>query len=478
MPSFAALTIAQFEGPDARMKAERELIARALEELVPPPLAQTWERTIGPEDPAQSLCERRGTHLLVFGRASEHTFDAYLVVERADSITHVDRHSHDVTTVRRRGRPSEPRRERIRLAPNSFGELRQELEAFTKAYFAYAEDLESAEHAVAAALGQISEVRDVLIDQIYCHRADLLVALDRHEKALEVLEERIETHESPHLLRAAAHALSPLPLDTGFRPSADAETKRLDLLRRAARFEDDPDHATDLYNLAIALPPPDVPADTSEIDDLLERVRRDPTYRRAWWIERLRGALEYSKAVHARAVTSETNARRAFSDASAHYSRAIRLRHLSKRQDVVGPAAPRRMPRSPVLHANAYDAHHYAGHHFRAWWHHRRAHRLMWRLFRIGVEALERDDPVTAALAFARVATVGWEDETSLRALVLASVALLKQGDRLAAAERWQAAISLNSVKAWQFRQELVAGGAPLDNLPSDEILEQDEGAV
>jgi len=319
--------------------------------------------------------------------------------------------------------------------------------------------------AVEHASGIVAEPLDEL-------RAEWLVRLFDWDPARARIEtDRLLETGGPSLLRATA---ANLPALRG-SDSEDVRQEALALLRRAAKRRDDPLCATSLYNRAALL---SAPEELDEARRTLSEVRADRLYRDAWYVERFSAALEWGKFVSLRRDGQTQAAGAAAKAAARHYSRALRLRRRSERLEHPSIAmALRGAPRSPVLHANAYDAHHFAGHRWRAWWHHRRAQSGVRRLYTLGVRAMGRGDWRLAARAFELASTSDWADEIGIRARVFGAAALRQLGDAETAERVWQEALAMDDHTARRLRSELRerrdATGLSA-GMPGDRTIESD----
>src|SRR5207247_6211179 len=91
-------------------------------------------------------------------------------------------------------------------------------------------------------------------------------------------------------------------------------------------------------------------------------------YRRTWYVRRLRASLCWREANRARARGDEATALREYGRAATWYSRALRARpkiRLFEREGLT-LRVYQRFDSSPILFANAHDAHREARHRLRA----------------------------------------------------------------------------------------------------------------
>lgn len=461
------LAIARFEGlasPDH--KDLQTALVYALSEATDQVPLQSLRESIGPSADAQIAADTLRVRALVHGTARHaDELDAHIVFARPYWITHFDDHTWDLTAIRTRGDyiPSE---ELTRLGAASLDDLQRELLALIRGlaaaeraklglFEAEAPGVADAIQVVGEAMAPVEHFIDPITDHLTELKAGLLGAGGEPRAALELLRSRLEQRESPMVLRRAFNLIRHTsPQDLGLDPE-QAQSEMVALLRRAVQFETDPLAGTDAYNLVMALPSRSRAEDDPEPDVILTRLESDPTYRRAWWISRLRGARAYGGAVHVQATQGEGAAGPQFRAAAKYYSRALRQRHRSPRIEFLGPAAPRRLPRSPVLNANAFDAHHFAGHFWRAAWHRWRAQVAVQRLFKVGTRAFSVQDWLTASFLMSQVARVGWGDEMGVDALVLGATALREMGRMEQSDEFWQQAVQIDDVRARLTRASL-----------------------
>jgi tetratricopeptide (TPR) repeat protein len=455
------VTVAGFEGEREWSRALQdelmtELRAR-LGELTDPEVLVAWGRRVGPGKKAQRLCRRRRSACLLYGtRGEDGRPRAHIVFDPGDAIRHIDQYSRDETSIARSAL-AEPGPEHSRIAAREVGEIAAALALFVPeklAAFGF-------EPEGGLTWPPLPRAEDELSDELHCLRAAALAGRDRRPEAYRLITGRLAERRAPRLLAEAYLLLGMGGAEVLGIPSEEAHRLSLEVLREAAGFPDYPDRPTMIYNLLQILPTGHGEEGVSaERRQILDELRGDPTYRRAWWVERMRGALDYYKASRVRATAGARAARPAYRRAARHYSRALALRRRSRQLDPpLGPTAPSRMPRPPVLRANAYDAHHLAGHPLRAAWHHRLAQRAVRRLYKIGLRAMGASDWFTAVFAFQRLLTVGWSDETAARANVFAAAATRQLGDPETSEAFWQRALEIDRRAATQVRAGLRAAG-------------------
>lgn len=186
---------------------------------------------------------------------------------------------------------------------------------------------------------------------------------------------------------------------------AEVDTLTSELLNvhaLAASQVDDPRSDLSLYNLVTATLTAAINSEGDERDQLRreawnrldELVDRSSFYRGTWYVKRLRGLRAWMLF---QAQAEQENAHgdiavTAASEAAKWYSRAIaaRPRYMLVRYEARNFLLRRkvRSRRSPILDANAVDAHFYAGHRWRARYHELRFRRRRRRLWRQAVSDL------------------------------------------------------------------------------------------
>lgn len=471
------ITIARFEGDAEWGKAlQSELLAALRERLgehTEPGLLCTWRRVVGPATHAQRLCRRRRTACLLYGvRGDDGQPVAHVVFGQGELIRHIDSYSGDVTAVDR-ATPSEPSPASTRIQACTVGEIAEQLALFIPEKLRSIGMVPAGERPDAAP-APLPDGEDELVDELHCLRAQALAGVGQLRGAHALISARLARRRSPRLLAQAYLLVGMGDAAEHGVADEDAHLTSLALLREASEFRDYPDRPTVIYNLLQILPAGDGDGLAAERWEILAELCADPTYRRAWWVERMRGALRYYEATRARAVGGDHSARPIYRRAARHYSRALRLRRRARQLDPeLGPSAPRRLPRPPVLRANAYDAHHFAGHPLRAAWHHFLAAHTVRRLFKLGLRAMGRSDWLTASFAFQRLLTVGWSDETAARANVFAATAARQLEDAVSSEAFWERALQIDRRVATQVRAELRAAGAVSGltrGLPGDSV--------
>ena len=428
-------------------------------------------KVVGPEGQPIRTALRSKAKAIVYGRiADDGSVEAHLARVPDPWIYHLDFWSMDTTAIRRRAF-TEPKPEHSKLAANDLVSLRDEISTYLRSSPRINLRVKSSSFDLKNDLDRFSDIADPVTDEIAESFAMDAIEAGEASKAFEVLNSRIDQRPTPSLLRAKYHALMLVGPSDSDRDSESHRAEVVSVLRQlVAEYPDDPELGSDIHNLILALPDTNRIDPQPEADRLFAKLERDPTYQTAWWIKRLRGAREYGRAIHEQAFR-DSDARATFQAAAGFYSKALWLRHRSKRLDPLGPTAPRFHFRSPVLHANAFDAHTNAGRRVRAVWHRTRAQIAMRFLFRAGVRAWNASDWLTAHTFLSQVLTVGWPNQMGTHSRVLASLAALRMGDAARSEALWEEALRLDEREA--NRLKLVLG--PSGREGEDRQLESDE---
>jgi hypothetical protein len=230
-----------------------------------------------------------------------------------------------------------------------------------------------------------------------------------------------------------------------------------------------------LYNLATALEGRSETEDR-EAEQIYEQLlRSSPFYRSTWYLQRHLGAIAYHRAVERRAHGDHIGAITDFKRAAARYSKAIRARPRFRFFETEGLRRHivRTYQQSPILLANARDAHEGANHQLRAFWFERRFQRLRHKFLETARRALERSEWMRA-YAFADWAIVGRSDSTEAVARVLKAVGAQQVGWAEIAATEWDVAKELDPM-VLMLRSELSERLHLVRGLPGDEPTEPAE---
>jgi tetratricopeptide (TPR) repeat protein len=324
------------------------------------------------------------------------------------------------------------------------GEIEAIVRSFAGQIASITGDLSRAERELRAAIDASNDSDSPVIDELRCHLAGVLVRQDRRDEAVLLLRDRAaRDNPSAELLRTLARFLGRQPGDFsaefGINEADDNPPERveaLNALRAAAEIRADPKRPMTLYNLATLLNWRS--EDRAEAEAALaEAMETSRYYRRAWYTRRARGALHWSVGELALSEGDDEMAKTEFYEAARWYSAALRTRpHF--RIWLPDPQLPvihafTRFRGSPVLHANAEDAHRQAGHRLRTLWHRLRAERLRRMRMKRGARFMAKED-WPSAYANYDFAIIGRVDDVEARAEVLRSVALQQMGETEAAA--------------------------------------------
>jgi tetratricopeptide (TPR) repeat protein len=419
----------------------------ALHELV-----HSIPAVVGPSERrfASVLLKRLRCFELVHGRIEVRN-DTPAVFARVallaeSGLTHIDWHSRDITPARadwgqiiHRLTPTES--VRIEEYPLAFAyELQAVVRGFAGQIALVVGDAGRAEDLLRSAIDVAPTSTSHQIDELRVALAKALDAQDRKDEAIELLRTRAaNTDPSPALLRTFAFMLGPRDEE---RPTAGARDEAIAALRRAAADETDPSRDMTLYNLAMLLAHQD---HGSEAEDLLSELqRRSPYYKKAWYVDRHLGAFAYHRAEEADARAHYATAKREYELAARFYSRAIRRRPKVKILSSEGPLRLRFdvFPPSPILIANAVDAHRGVEHPLRTWWLEWKFQRVRARFLRIADRALAKSN-WARAYAYSDWSVVGRHDSTEACALVAKAVSAKQLGRDDVAENSWAEAKEL-----------------------------------
>jgi tetratricopeptide (TPR) repeat protein len=414
---------------------------------------------VGPTDPrlADAIRRRLGGFMIVVGRIDRRADGGWslfsgVLQDTEQDVIHLDWHTRDRLPGRAQWdvwldrltptRDVQDVEEPLLMS----GEIGAIVRSFAGLIASWAGDLDRAETELRAAIQASGDSHSAAIDNVRCELAKVLVELDRREEARTLLRERANAHTpSAELLRTFARILSAQPGDFNeyaFGPDDEARrTEALDALRSAAEIRADPKRPMTLYNLAALLGYHDE-AERSEAETALRQAMAESRfYRRAWYARRQRGAMHWAEAERALTAGDDEAAHSEFAQAARWYSAALRSRPRFRFR-WRGGEAPRLVtwfPRSPILHANAEDAHRASGHAIRATWHRRRAERARKRRIKVGIRRMFQGRWLGAYANF-DFAVIGRQDVDEAYAAVMRAVALQQQEETEAAAADFAAA--------------------------------------
>jgi tetratricopeptide (TPR) repeat protein len=342
---------------------------------------------------AEQLEKRLRAAFVLHGRIATNPEGGWSVYPRVlepaeQSVTHVDPFTRDRT-------PSNPHfgpfvtslTPTIGVRDEEFPlEFCRDLEAVVNGLAGMAaaalEQHPEAERLLDAALAKAGDSSNHQIDSLRVARARAIAAQGRLDEAIDALRGRVRHPDpSPHLLRGLAHLLS----ERGFaqRDTRDADSEEAaDHLRRALADVTDPQRDMTAYNLCNQ-----IPRGTAEHDALVEHLLAPgSSYRRLWYVKQLEAVRQWTLVEEAR-ERGDHAARRIHGKESAKwYGRTLRGRPILQ---LIGvrPRWPfvvlKRFERSPILYANAKDAHAAAEQGWRAWY-------FEWRFQRIRNRHLRR----------------------------------------------------------------------------------------
>jgi tetratricopeptide (TPR) repeat protein len=475
------LVIPRFSAPsavDAR-EVQRTIVASLYAKLSPDEakFVRSIAVTVGPDerDFAVRLRRRLRAAFLLYGRIGDDGESVHpsIVVPLSRTILHFDPVTSDLVPAKTTWRSlftdlastQGVSRERY---PFPFTQELETVVQATAARLAHARgDLPRAERLLRDALAVDPQSRSHQIDGFRAELATIVAEQGRRDEALAVLRWRTKQDDAaPELLRTYAQVLT-FPLFPGSRLGlAELQRRRpeaIAVLRKAAADRSDPERDRSRYNLANVLINTDSDANRDEATQIIRELRESSThYRKAWYVLRVLGVEAWHEYQKAREVGDDSRADVALRAAARLYSRAIRRRprfRLYLDRGVHGLSfglvtfAP-----SPIMHANAHDAHLALGHKWRARWHISKAVKVVNKCLSQGDRAMAAGDWAVARRAYER-GIVGWRDDTEVQTRVFASAACLKLGDVENAKRWWREAIAVDRGKAIEASRELAEAG-------------------
>jgi tetratricopeptide (TPR) repeat protein len=445
-------TVREQEGMAERVQ---ELVMTSLQDKLPPtllPLVHDVPAVIGTADRGYAIQLRRRLRslYLVHGRVEQRPDGGWAVFARVvqpaeRAVKHADWNTRDVTPARARwGALFElltPSKEVI--ADEYPLEFANELEAIIRGIAgqvaAFFEDDERAEEFLKAALAKAPISRSHQVDQLRVALARVFVRTERRQEALDLLRERARGEDpSPALLRELHALLGPQVGTIGTVSDQDA-TEAISALRRAAKYDTDPQRDMTVYNLAIMLCHHGGDSGREEADRLLaELMRTSSFYRGAWYTSFHRGATHYEMAIKASENDDDKAARLHFKRAARLYSRGLRARPRIRFFWRDGPRiwVLKRFDRSPIMYANAKDAHEGAAHPLRARWYELRFQRLRWRMLKTAEKHFDARN-WDGAYAYFDWPIVGRWDDIEVVARVQRAIVSRQRGDDEQAEAYW-----------------------------------------
>lgn len=478
-----ALVLPRFRTPsgqEARAEDVQRQMSATLQDNLTPAEAdrvQVVPAVLGPDerDLAVRLRRRLRAKFLVYGRISDEgkSIEAGVMEPVRELIVHFDSHTRDVTVRkapwRQMFRGLSPDRDVVdtQYPPSATQDIEALVRGMAGLVALEEGDDVRAERLLREAIKAAPASTSQQMDQLRVSLADALVGQERHMEAISVLRQRSSQKDaSPELLRAL-HALlfvtygSPRQQGINSKAAAKAEKQSERALRAAAEFRSDPGREMTLYNLATLIDPSSSASAEEEVEALVEELLSPSSgYRRAWYVHSRHGALAWRRFQRAEAMGDEALAVFAAKAAAKAYSRAIRLRPRVKLwlwSDTGFKLFPPPIPRSAVLHANAYDARHFAGHRARSLWHRERARYVMQKRWKRGIKMMGRSEWGWAYENFNWIAAVGWVNPLATRARVFAAAALQQLGEDQRASAEWQAVLASDPEEARSVRRQLAA---------------------
>jgi tetratricopeptide (TPR) repeat protein len=448
-----------FGSDDSRARRAQQLILESLSRALTPEeqrFVHAIPVVIGPNDTrfAEQVRQRVDALYVVHGRVDERNDGGWSVYAGVaagseEEVLHLDWHTRDLTPGKATwdiivDRLTPARNVPDELDPLLFtGELAALVQALGGRVALAFGDTRRAERLLRGTLERASRSTSHVIDGIRVDLARALMGQDRRDEALAILRERAKGGDaSPQLLRTLARFLGRQPGDFIHSKDEAADAEAIAALRQAAADRSDPARPMTLYNLTVYLG-----LDNPETVELLEEAAATSRlYRRAWYVRRARGALHWHRGQDCLAQ-DPVAAKREFAEAAKWYSAALRsrpkLRLRSPRYH--GWRFWKRYPPSPILLANAADAHCAAGHHVRCGW-------LLLRVARRRAHHLRRARRFARRSAWLRAyanydfARIGSDDDLDVFATVMVAVSLQQIGEAEAALREWQAILHANPV--------------------------------
>lgn len=406
---------------------------------------------LGPTDVrlADAIRRRLGSPMIVLGRIDRRSNGGWSLFSGVlsppeEEVTHVDWHTRDRLPARAewevwldRFTPTRDVQD-VQEPLLMSGEIEAVVRSFAGYIASWSDDLERAEREFRAAISASGDSDSAVIDLLRCELAKVLMRMDRRDEARSLLRSRVgRGGASAELLRTFARVLGRQPGDyiaEYVEGPEELRSEALEALRAAAEIRGDPKRAMTLYNLSALLSDEGDEGEESH-EALIEAMRTSRYYRQAWYTRRTRAAMHWYAGRAASARGDAATAKHEFKQAARWYSAALRSRprfRLFWREGMV-VSLIRPFPPSPVLHANAEDAHGAAGHRVRTAWHHFRTERARRSRVKRG-DRLMAQQKWEGAYANYDFAVIGRSDVREAVAAVLRAVALQQLGETEAAA--------------------------------------------
>lgn len=493
-----------FEGANAKGRAEeaQRIVVDTLRSHLPAELrdlVQPLGLEIGSDQQALAERTRKRLHgmFILHGRIASRPDGGWSIFPRIlepafDSTTHIDWFTRDRTPANPRFGPFvSSLTPQIGVRDDEFPlEFCRDLEALLRgilgraavAFGAYEEALKPLQEALEIA----GESTNAQIDALRLALARAMAARDEIDNAIDYLRVRVEgENPSPELLRGFAHLI----LDranrvaaVGGEPDLGDRSEQIAALRLARKRVEDPLRDQSTYNLFAALDFGGADDEEQrEADELLEELLRSRTrYGKQWYVRRAAALRAWRRVERAWSEENKEAERAAGKEAAKWYSRAIRARpRLQLRRFGRKPWRWLHwVPLSPILYANAVDAHRVAGNRMRTRWLEWRFQRLRKRYWKRAWDATQAQNWARAMAFYDWIAIVGRRDEREMFATIYASICRWRYGQREEGEHDWAVALAQYGPMALLARANLVwfFGQWGIDEaVPGDEPTSQEE---
>jgi hypothetical protein len=460
-PNLVLVPRVETYGDTGRAKRVQDQVLNTLRSNLAPEefaLVRPVPITVGPTDTAFAhlLLKRLDALYVLYGRTEDRAEGGWsvlagLIQETSENLIHIDWHTRDRTPGRRN-------RDALRelLTPTRRVEdvehplaFTSELEALVRGVvgqvFAILRNDEDARRLLEEAIQTSGDSPAHPIDELRVKLASVLRRTEGRTAALEMLRQRRQRdNASPELLRTLATHLGPYPgdFDDGAGRNPQERAEAIAALRDAMEHPADPLRTSTMYNLHSLLASPAPTAEeNAESERLLDEIMAaDRYYRDAWYVHKHKGATHWWRGIQCEENGNAAGARAEFRTSARWYSSAIRAR--PKLRVFYAEDGERRLwlrfPPSPVMLANARDAHYRCGQLRRSAYYARRFVRARQRRLKKGFRLLDADEWERAYAHF-DFASVGEVDDAEITARVFRAVALRQFMDPQVAEVDWQA---------------------------------------
>jgi hypothetical protein len=302
------------------------------------------------------------------------------------------------------------------------------------------------------------------IDALRLALARAMAAENEIDEALDYLRARIQGEDpSPELLRGFAHLL----LDRanrvaaiGNQPDRADHDEQIVALRQARERDTDPLRDQTTYNLFAALDFAGASTEEQqEADGLLEELLHSRTrYGKQWYVRRAAALRSWRLVEEAWPEGDKETKQTAGKEAAKWYSRTLRARpRLQLRRAGLRPRGWLHwIPLSPILYANAVDAHRVAGNRIRARFFEWRFQRIRKRYWKRAWKASKAQNWARAMAFYDWIAIVGRRDEREMFATTYAAICRWKYGQQDEAEHDWSVALAQYGPGALLARANLV----------------------